>query len=59
MGRPRKIEGDLRKMKTFSLGAAEIEAIQELSRIRGEPQSVVAGKLFVRELTRQSRRYSH
>ncbi len=55
MGRPKKADEEKRIHKAFSLSAEEIAAIEELARMQGESKSSVAGKLFVRELTRKKR----
>ncbi len=50
MGRPPKVEGERRRPVSVSLGQTEIDAIRELSRLKGESQGKVVGDLVLREL---------
>ena len=52
-GRPPFVEGERRKAVGLSLGESEIEALRELSRIRGESQGAIVGRLILAAFTRE------
>ena len=47
------MEGERRKAVGLSLGESEIEALRELSRIRGESQGAIVGNLILAALARE------
>ena len=54
-GRPPLVDGERRKAVGLSLGESEIDALRELSRIRGESQGAIVGKLVLAALLREQR----
>ena len=55
-GRPAFVEGERRKAVGLSLGESEIDALRELSHIRGESQGVIVGKLILTAIARERRK---
>lgn len=55
-GRPPFVKGERRRPVSVSLGETEIEALRELSRIRGESQGVIVGKFILAALAREQRK---
>ena len=55
-GRPPLVEGERRKAVGLSLGESEIDALRELSRIRGKSQGMIVGELIVTALARELRK---
>jgi len=55
-GRPPLVEGERRKAVGLSLGESEIDALRELSHIRGESQGVIVGRLVLGALARELRK---
>ena len=56
IGRPRRREGETRRGFSISLGESEIAALQELARLRGEPQGVIVGRFVLQALEREKRK---
>jgi len=56
MGRPPLPKGERRKQVTFTLGVSEIDALKELSRLRGRPQSQIIGQYALAALVREKRK---
>ena len=56
IGRPPFIEGERRRPVSVSLGDTEIDALRELSRIRGESQGAIVGGMILAALTRERRK---
>ena len=52
-GRPPFIEGEKRRPVSVSLGDTEINALRELSRLRGESQGVIVGRLILTAFARE------
>lgn len=55
-GRPPLVQGERRKAIGLSLGDSEIDALRELSELRGESQGAIVGKLIVAALARERRK---
>ena len=56
IGRPPFIEGERRRPVSVSLGDTEIDALRELSRIRGESQGAIVGRMILAALERERRK---
>lgn len=55
-GRPPFIEGERRRPVSVSLGDTEIDALRELSRIRGESQGAIVGGMILAAIARERRK---
>ena len=55
-GKPRFKVGEKHRPVSVSLGDTEIDALRELSRIRGESQGAIVGRMILAALDRERRK---